>query len=156
MMKKQIFGGLLALCLSLNLSLNAWANEYVTVDGKPLALNVAQPDKSTLLVFWASWCGSCIAEIPEVKALKQKHADLNVIGVNVNQKVEDGLAAQQQYSLSYPSIADSNLSLADRFKVRGTPGFVLLDKEGKVTAKGNKLSKKFKRKISMLLASERA
>ncbi len=152
MIKKHAFVGLLALCLSWNIS----AAEYRTVDGKPVDINMAQPSAPTLLVFWASWCGSCIAEIPEVKALKQEHKSLSIIGVNVNQNTEDGLKAQNEYALNYPSIADSDLSLADRFKVRGTPGFVLLSQDGEIVAKGNKLSKKLKRKIATLVNDEQA
>lgn len=132
------------------------AASYIQIDGSPQELDLQQLKAPTLLVFWASWCSSCIAEMPHVNALNSEFSDLDLIGVNVNRNPEDGIAVQQQYNLNYPSIADPNLVLADKFKVRGTPGFILLDKNGEVRVKAKRLTKKLRRKITEAMAAHGA
>ena len=68
----------------------------------------------------------------------------------MNQKPEDGLKIQQEYKLPYPSIADPELIIADKFAIKGTPGFVLLSAKGELIVKTNKLSKKLKKSLAAL------
>src|SRR5438270_3559135 len=55
-----------------------------SIDGKPLSLASAR-GKVVLLNFWATWCGPCRAEIPDLIALQQKYKDqLQIIGLTVD------------------------------------------------------------------------
>jgi thiol-disulfide isomerase/thioredoxin len=55
-----------------------------TLDGKPLTL-AGSRGKVVLLNFWATWCGPCRAEIPDLIALQQKYKDrLQIIGLTVD------------------------------------------------------------------------
>jgi thiol-disulfide isomerase/thioredoxin len=54
------------------------------LDGKPLSLSTAR-GKVVLLNFWATWCGPCRAEIPDLIELQKKYADkLQIIGLDVD------------------------------------------------------------------------
>ncbi len=55
-----------------------------SIDGKPLTL-ISARGKVVLLNFWATWCGPCRAEIPDLIALQQKYKDqLQIIGLTVD------------------------------------------------------------------------
>src|SRR5258708_12353414 len=55
-----------------------------SIDGKPLTLASAH-GKVVLLNFWATWCGPCRAEIPDLIELQQKYKDqLQIIGLTVD------------------------------------------------------------------------
>ena len=121
---------------------------HTSIDNNAVDLNLDQPNKPTLLVFWASWCRICIKEIPKVKTIKDTYPNIQLVGINVNQKPEDGLKIQQEYQLPYPSIADPDLIIADQFAIKGTPSFVLLNADGELIIKTNKLSKKLKQSLT--------
>lgn len=114
---------------------------YKTINGATLNLDLKAPSNISFLIFWASWCSTCMAEIPEFKRLHSAYPNIRFIGVNVNKNPEDGLQIEKQESLPYPSIADPDLVLTDIFNFKGTPGFVLIDKDAKVLYKGNRLNK---------------
>ena len=54
--------------------------------------------------YWATWCGPCIKEIPELNALAQSHADqLVVLGVNYDQPEGEAMLAQvQRMKIDFP------------------------------------------------------
>ncbi|WP_394203710.1 TlpA family protein disulfide reductase [Marinagarivorans algicola] len=126
---------------------------YKNIDGTVQQLNFSQPGVPTLAIFWASWCRTCLAEIPHIKKLQQRFPELNIVGVNVNKNPEKGLSIQQKYTLSYASISDPDLVLADRFNVRGTPGFVLLGANGELKVKTHRLSKGLQATIAQTIAA---
>lgn len=101
------------------------------LEGTPLNFDPANQTKPTLLIFWASWCQRCVAEMPQLKALHQQlDKDVTFIGVNLNRQSDDGLRVQQQQQLPYSSVADPDLALADQYKVKGTPTLILINNDG--------------------------
>ncbi|MGI9294387.1 MAG: TlpA family protein disulfide reductase [Pseudomonadales bacterium] len=133
-----------------NIAVGERTNSLLTgtsLQGDPLRLTLSgvnQNHSATLLVFWASWCGVCVSEMPKLKEL---HASLaarvRFLGVNVNKNSADGRRLARQQSLPYPSFADPDLLIADRFKVRGTPTLLLFDQQGRQLARSNRLNNKF-------------
>lgn len=107
------------------------AASYTTIDKKTLEIDFSAPKQPTLLIFWASWCPGCKAEIPNIKDAFAAYPDIHFVGINVNRNVKDGLHVQTIHDLPYPSISDPTLSLTHHFHIRGTPGFILLDSQGK-------------------------
>lgn len=58
------------------------------VDGRALEQELVRPTGHVRLVnFWATWCGPCMAELPELRAFAHAHPEHEVVLVNVDSKV---------------------------------------------------------------------
>lgn len=88
--------------------------------------------------FWASWCGPCRREQPDLNRAAEDLADLGVsfLGVNVqDDSTANALAHEEEFSIPYPSIEDASASYAASFRgigPRTMPSTVLVDRQGRV------------------------
>ena len=83
---------------------------------------------------WASWCGPCREELPYYQRLhEQGKGQVDVLGINY-QDVMPGqaLALAKETGVTYPSVADPGGEVRAPFRVRGLPGLLLVDEDGKV------------------------
>jgi thiol-disulfide isomerase/thioredoxin len=84
---------------------------------------------------WAQWCGPCREELPFYQRLHEEAADeVAVLGIDYQDTVpEQALALAEETGVTYPLLADPDAQLRVPFRVRGLPGVVLVDADGKVT-----------------------
>ena len=87
-----------------------------------------------VLNFWASWCGPCIQEMPELDKLARKYQPLGVQiwGVNVE---ADSSAAQKYLSktrVEFPILFDTENSVSESYQVQAMPTTVIINKDGDV------------------------
>ncbi|RZK10948.1 MAG: TlpA family protein disulfide reductase [Flavobacterium sp.] len=108
-------------------------------DGKKISLKESL-GKITIIDFWASWCGPCRQENPNVVALYNEfHAKgLNIIGVSLDTNITKWKEAIPKDKLTWTQI--SNLQgwedpIAQLYKIEGIPATLLLDASGKIIAK---------------------
>ena len=91
-----------------------------------------------VLNFWASWCGPCRSEQPELNDAADALEDLGVsfLGVNVqDDSTANALAHEAEYAIPYPSIEDPAARYAAQFSgiaPRTLPSTVLVDRQGRV------------------------
>jgi len=111
------------------------------VNNKPVRLSDFK-GKYVLLDFWASWCGPCRAENPNVLAAYQKYKDKNftVLGVSLDQpgKKDAWLAAIKADGLLWTQVSDLqfwNNAAAKLYEITSIPQNFLIDPNGKIIAK---------------------
>lgn len=89
--------------------------------------------QAVVLNFWATWCASCLAEIPELERVHQERNQngLVVLGVNVGESPAraDGIF-RGELGASYASAADRDRVLARAYHVTGVPVTVFIDRTG--------------------------
>lgn len=86
-----------------------------------------------LVNLWASWCGPCREEAPELEAFAQRHRDrLTVLGVNVQDNSEDALAFLREYDVGYPQLRSVGSERSEAFGSTGVPENFLVDPRGRL------------------------
>ena len=108
--------------------------------GKPVQLSSLR-GKVVMIDFWASWCAPCRQENPNVVKLYQKYnaKGFEIIGVSLDRTREEWVKAIEDDQLSWVHVSDLQFwqnSAARLYSVNSIPQTYLLDKEGKIIAKG--------------------
>jgi thiol-disulfide isomerase/thioredoxin len=97
----------------------------------PVSLASTQ-GKVRLLVFWATWCGPCRAEIPTLIHLQETLGSqgLQVIGVSVDEDHSQIKALHDQVHFNYPILAASSQMLTDYGGISSIPTLFLINRNG--------------------------
>ncbi len=87
-----------------------------------------------LVDFWASWCGPCRAESPNIKAIHEKYngKGLIVLGICVNDKIENTKAAIKDDNITWAQLVDSERKAMPLYGLNAIPRIILFSPDGKI------------------------
>lgn len=117
--------------------INDFAPNFVSEDvyGNKFALNNFQGERPVLLVFWATWCGYCAKELPDLKIFTKRYQGLvQVIAVDSGESKQTIKEYIQKKDINFLVLLDEQRKIWNQYLVRGTPTHFLIDKEGKIIA----------------------
>lgn len=109
-------------------------------------------EKPIFLNFWASWCGPCRSEAPDLKKMYDKYKDQVVFyGVNVTHgdRLEDAKAFVKEFGLEFPILTDTKGIVSEQYGIQVIPTSFLIDRNGVIAdainlAESDVLEKKIK------------
>lgn len=107
-----------------------------TLDGQSFDL-AGQRGKWTIVNFWATWCGPCLKEMPELSALDAMREHIAVVGLAYEDTTDDALRAfMVKHPVVYPiALVDVYNPPADFDTPRGLPFTYLIGPDGAVVKK---------------------
>ncbi len=108
-----------------------------TLDGEQLAL--ADVEGPVVVNFWASWCGPCVGEAPELRNIAQAYEDrVTVLGVNVRDNPTNARRFESDLGIPFPSWSDPSSEIAAAFGGIGPaalPSTLILDDQHRVAVR---------------------
>lgn len=116
--------------------------EMKTPEGKSVKLSdYVGKGKVVLVDFWASWCGPCRREMPNLVELyaKNKKKNFEIVGVSLDQNGDSWKEAIEKLNITWPQMSDLkywNSEGAQLYAVSSIPHTVLIDGEGFILARG--------------------
>ena len=139
-MRSGLILSLLVLVVSMRLMAVEFPLQGPSLTGGKGAVDPVANKKPVVLVFWASWCASCVREMP---ALQKFHtassSKADLISCTIDTEADNAKKCVAKQQLTYPVILDGEMKIADCFTVDETPTMILLGANGKVLARGRSL-----------------
>ena len=109
-------------------------NFVLTVDdGSTLAIHDLR-GRPVMLNFWATWCGPCRLEMPDIVRQSAENPDLVVLAINAQEELAQIQPFAEQFGMDMPIVRDEEGDLQFLYEVFGMPTSVFIDREGKIAA----------------------
>jgi thiol-disulfide isomerase/thioredoxin len=113
--------------------------DVTDLQGKPLSVD-GDKGKIVLIDFWATWCGPCVHELPNVVKVYQKDHDkgFDIIGVSLDSDKEKLTSFIKENNVSWPQYFDGKgweNNVSTKYGIESIPATFLLDRNGKIIGK---------------------
>jgi len=104
-----------------------------TVSGPNLRLQ-EQRGHVVLINFWATWCGPCRQEMPQLNKLYDKYraAGFVMLGVNIDDDARHASEVATKLGLKFPVLLDTDKTVSRQYDLGTMPTTVLIDRDGRV------------------------
>lgn len=126
-----------AFAISLPPMIGMEANDFEIelIDGEAFKLS-EQRGKVVLINIWATWCGPCVAEMPEIDQLAEDYeGDLVVIGINCGEAEQTVIDFVEENGYGYLFAADPDYEICSQLNyTNAIPYTIVVDREGVVSA----------------------
>lgn len=123
--------------------------DFVLAMQDGVEMNVLEEVKNhevTILDFWASWCGPCCAEMPNMVSIYKNYQEkgLGIIGISLDQDYDAWTTAIEELGITWPSLLDTDGDIATKFNIEYIPYTIVVDSKGTILAtnlRGDELKK---------------
>ena len=104
-----------------------------TMSGPNMRL-AEQRGRVVMVNFWATWCGPCRQEMPQLDRLYQKYKSSGfvLLGVNVDDDTRKAADVASKLGVSFPVLLDTDKAVSKLYDLSTMPSTVLIDRDGKV------------------------
>ena len=96
--------------------------------------------RAILINFWASWCGPCVASMPELKnrATELSPRGILVAGMNIEADMEKAARMKERQTINFPWLIEpASKPFSRQFKINSVPRALLVDRDGNVLFNGH-------------------
>lgn len=104
------------------------------LDGNTVSLSDYRGEKNVYLNFWASWCGPCKLEMPDIEEIHREYQDKDIVVLTVNGGESQNVVERyiDNNGFSFTVLLDPDMTVSKLYKVNSIPVSVFIDKEGKI------------------------
>ena len=111
------------------------AFSLASLDGRTISLS-EYACKKVVVSYWASWCGPCKVEMPELrefyKRYHQTNSDFEILAISIDENRGDAEKYATAEKLPFPVLLDPQSKTADAYAVEGIPTMFVVGKDGRV------------------------
>jgi peroxiredoxin len=127
---------LLRTSASLMISKNAPEFTLAALSGETVSLADYRGKKTVVVSYWASWCGPCKVELPELREFYKRYhkagANFEILAISIDEEKSDAEKYAAAEKLPFPVLFDPQSKTADAYSVEGIPTMFVIDKDGKI------------------------
>ncbi|EEL05057.1 AhpC/TSA [Bacillus mycoides DSM 2048] len=131
--------------------------ELAKIDGTNVKLSNLK-GKKVILNFWATWCGPCQQEMPDMEAFYKEHKEnVEILAINYTPSEKGGGEEKvrnfaKEKGITFPILLDKNIDVTTAYKVITIPTSYFIDTEGVIQDKfiGPMTQKEMEKRIAKL------
>jgi peroxiredoxin len=106
------------------------------LNGNAVSLADYRGKKTVVVSYWASWCGPCKVELPELREFYKRYhkadANFEILAISIDEQKADAEKYAEAEKLPFPVLFDPQSKTAEAYSVEGIPTMFVIDKDGKI------------------------